>query len=456
MSITSSFQEGPLISSGPMSTALPGLGVNVGFELQASVTEGRHKVCAYGIDRTGDRNRLLGCEDVGTAVAPPPDDPEPPGASTSSPIGWLDSSTLTGNTLQIRGWTLDPDTSKSINVHVWVNGQFHSGFRADTHRADVERVHGLGSLHGFNRSLSLYPGSNRVCIYGIDATGDSNGLIKCVTTVVPFDEGSVVTPSGIVLPVIDTRSNSWLVMTPCTNHAELNFSDGTLISQVDIVIDPGHGGSESGASAHGLVEKHLNLDVSRRVEAMLEAQGYTVLTTRYADYRLPLRTRGAVAQSVGAKAFVSIHHNGGATAYRGHPGTMTLYESAFPEARRLGMLLWEEMYNEAKRHPTSWVSSGLTGASTALTPGGSDFFGVHRHTPGIPSVITEWGYLTNSYEAAQLKTSTIKDAEARSIVRALTRFLESSDTGSGNIGSWVRSGSTGTGGTGGCEDPALP
>lgn len=449
------YVDGSFAVGGPATLFRPdvhrvtGLGEFHGFEFEFAASPGSHKVCVYGIDRTGDPNKLLGCRTVSVAGAVE-------STTGSTPIGWLDVAKVEGRAIVVKGWTLDPDTTVSIGVHVYVNGKFHSGFRADRSRPDVDRVFGLGEFHGFNQTLGLLPGWHTVCLYGIDRTGDRNALIDCAAAVIPFSDGAVTTASGVVLPVLETQSDGWLVYTPCTRTYHIGFDDASLISDVDVVLDPGHGGTESGAAANGLVEKTLNLDLSRRVKSRLEAAGYTVILTRYADFRLPLKTRGAIAQGVHAEVFVSIHHNGGATTFDGHPGTMTLYQHDLPESKRLAMVLWEAMYNKALQYPTAWVSTGLTGASTALTSSGNDFFGVHRHTPNIPSVITEWGYLTNSYEADQLKTTTVKNAEAQAIASAIVDWFETSNPGSGHIGSWVRTGSTGTGGTGGCVDPTLP
>lgn len=450
------YVDGSFAVGGPATLYRPdvhrvtGLGEFHGFRFQFSASPGSHKVCVYGIDRTGDPNKLFGCRTVSVTGAVESSD------AGSTPIGWLDVAEVKDRAIVVKGWTLDPDTTESIGVHVYVNGKFHSGFRADRSRPDVDRVFGLGELHGFNQTLALLPGWHTVCLYGIDRTGDRNALIDCAFAVIPFSDGAVITASGVVLPVLETRSDGWLVYTPCTNTYHLGFDEASLITDVDVVLDPGHGGTESGAAANGLVEKTLNLDISHRVKSRLEAAGYTVILTRYADFRLPLKARGAIAQGVHAEVFVSIHHNGGATAHLGRPGTMTLYQHNLPESRRLATLLWEEMYNEAREHPTQWVANSLTGASTRLSTSGGDFYGVHRYTPDIPSVITEWGYMTNSYEAAQLKTDTVKNAEADAITRAIVKWFETSEMGSGDIGSWTGSWSPGTGGTGGCVDPSLP
>jgi N-acetylmuramoyl-L-alanine amidase len=381
-------------------------------------------------------------------------------AAGSVPVGVVDVVEVVGGGVRVAGWAMDPDVVESTTVHVYVDGRHVAIFSADGMRSDVGAAFGNGDRHGFDGVVSVGAGSHSVCVYGIDLTGDANRRLGCESFWRPPGDGETLgalrTSSGIVMPVVGDAGDRYVVKTACFNDLLVEKGRYEFIPAARVVIDPGHGGGESGAAANGLVEKHLNLDISLRVEAILEARGYSVELTRRSDYRVPLATRGEIAESLGAEAFVSIHHNGGATTRAGTPGTMTLYQHDLPESRRLATLLWEEMRNAALRHPTSWVSNSLTGASSRLSSPGKDFYGVHTRTPYIPSVITEWGYITNSYEAAQLKTETVKNAEAKAIADAIVRWFATSDTGSGDIGTWTDNTSIGTGGTSGCVDPVLP
>jgi N-acetylmuramoyl-L-alanine amidase len=78
-----------------------------------------------------------------------------------------------------------------------------------------------------------------------------------------------------------------------------------------IVIDPGHGGHDTGTiGPHGLEEKDLVLDVSRRLGKLLEARmGAEVIFTRKDDTFIPLETRTSIANQEEADLFVSVHAN---------------------------------------------------------------------------------------------------------------------------------------------------
>jgi N-acetylmuramoyl-L-alanine amidase len=83
---------------------------------------------------------------------------------------------------------------------------------------------------------------------------------------------------------------------------------GLVISR--IVIDPGHGGHDPGATGKGVTEAELVLDVALRLEQLLEAQpGTEVVLTRRTDEYVPLQDRTELANRVGADLFLSIHAN---------------------------------------------------------------------------------------------------------------------------------------------------
>ena len=76
-----------------------------------------------------------------------------------------------------------------------------------------------------------------------------------------------------------------------------------------IVIDPGHGGSDSGAVGNGLKEKSVVLATSKKLGALLQKRGYKVLYTRTTDVFINLRSRTAFAARKNADMFISIHAN---------------------------------------------------------------------------------------------------------------------------------------------------
>ncbi|MFZ5631759.1 MAG: N-acetylmuramoyl-L-alanine amidase [Bacillota bacterium] len=111
-----------------------------------------------------------------------------------------------------------------------------------------------------------------------------------------------------------------------------------------IVIDPGHGGSDPGGMAGRLVEKDLNLDISRRVADKLAAYEAEVLFTRQGDTTVGLKERADIANSGPAGFFLSIHCNsGGGEGFESyvHPGapaaTLNIREKLHREVARFAL-----------------------------------------------------------------------------------------------------------------------
>src|SRR4029077_6386393 len=76
-----------------------------------------------------------------------------------------------------------------------------------------------------------------------------------------------------------------------------------------VVLDPGHGGQDSGAMCGGILEKDLTLDVAQRVDRLLNSEGIATLMTRVGDTYVSLADRAAFANRLRKCIFVSIHFN---------------------------------------------------------------------------------------------------------------------------------------------------
>jgi hypothetical protein len=137
-------------------------------------------VCVYGLNSGSGRNALLGCR---TVDVPP-----------SSPIGNVDGQNLSGTTLTLSGWALDKDDlTAALQVRVQVNGTTKAtNWTGVVHgavlRPDIDAAFpGAGNDHGWRVAVPLTSGSNQVCAYGRDLSGNApNGLLgACRNVTVP-------------------------------------------------------------------------------------------------------------------------------------------------------------------------------------------------------------------------------------------------------------------------------
>jgi N-acetylmuramoyl-L-alanine amidase len=257
----------------------------------------------------------------------------------------------------------------------------------------------------------------------------------------------------------DAVDGRWArILTPCENRVWVKLEDGRVDLVADVVLDPGHGGSEPGAvGPAGLTEKELNLEVARETVDALRAEGIEAVLTRPSDYRTTIASRVAVAAALRPKAFVSIHHNAEPDGPRQGPGSETYYQIKSPESKRLAGLIYEEVVNALSAYEADWVADRDAGAKYRLNTSGTDYYGILRRAAdaGLVASLAELGFLSNPSEEALLQRDDVRRAEAGALTRALVRFLRTDDPGSGFIEPYPRTDPAGPGGgTAGCVDPA--
>lgn len=153
-------------------------------------------------------------------------------------------------------------------------------------------------------------------------------------------------------------------------------------AQITVVLDPGHGGSDTGAiSPHGLYEKNANLLQAEAVRAELVSRGYRVLMTREEDVALVLAERPRLAHTENADAFISIHHNAPAANGDASKARWTGVYSWNPLGERLAAAISRQLGEVFEGEMTS---KGSLHANFAVT-----------RNPEIPSCLVEVDFITS-------------------------------------------------------------
>jgi N-acetylmuramoyl-L-alanine amidase len=267
--------------------------------------------------------------------------------------------------------------------------------------------------------------------------------------------GIVVTPTGIPLAVLrDVGVGRYLVRTPCSGEATVT---GTPITTATVVLDPGHGGGETGAvGPAGTREKDVNLAVAQDAKATLESLGATVVLTRTSDYRITLLSRAAIATALHPMLFVSIHHNAEPDGPHDGPGSETYAQIGVDASHRASGLVWEEVTRALAPYPVAWTGDRDAGAKYRPAKDGGDYYGILRRSRPVPAVLSEAAFLTNPPEEALLRDPKVQQVEGDAIARAVVRFATTQDPGSGFVTPYPRTEPAGNGGGAeGCTDPPL-
>ena len=195
-----------------------------------------------------------------------------------------------------------------------------------------------------------------------------------------------------------------------------------------VVLDPGHGGSDSGTrGARSELEKSFSLDWALRTERMLTNAGWKVFLTRRADVDVSLAERVAVADRVRADLFISLHFNStfpqtqpsGIETYCvtpvGMPSTLARgyaddERAAFPNnAFDAANLDWAFRIHNAVVAETRAHDDGIKRAR---------FMSVLRYQKR-PAVLVEGGFLSNAQDAANIHSAAYREALARALAEAL-------------------------------------
>ncbi|MFN2504382.1 MAG: N-acetylmuramoyl-L-alanine amidase [Acidimicrobiales bacterium] len=275
-------------------------------------------------------------------------------------------------------------------------------------------------------------------------------------TPVPQGPGALITPSGVVVPVVSRESGNWTVTTPCGRTAVV--AGGTFVPSSAIVIDPGHGGTDPGAmSPSGLVEKGVNQAVATYAKAALEAAGVSVLLTRTADYDVELSLRADIAKAVTARAFVSVHHNAEPDEAWPRPGSETYYQIGSADSKRLAGLIYEEVVKALSGFQVAWVADRDAGVK--YRPGRrGDYYAVLRQPAPVVSALVEFAFISNPTEAELVARADVQRLEGEAMARGIVRYLTTNDPGSGFVEPYPRPDPPP--GPGGpppptCPDPAL-
>lgn len=173
-----------------------------------------------------------------------------------------------------------------------------------------------------------------------------------------------------------------------------------------VLIDPGHGGADTGARGPGgLVEKDVNLLVAREVAARLKAAGVAVSLTRLDDHERSAVQRAEMAAAERAVVLVSVHTN--ASARPGMRGTECYFKAGCPDSARLAGLI-QRAVTEACGRPDRGRRAGS--------------FAVLRRSP-VPAVLVELAFISDPEEEALLSTGEFRRAAAGAITAAIRELL---------------------------------
>ena len=199
-------------------------------------------------------------------------------------------------------------------------------------------------------------------------------------------------------------------------------------SNIVVVLDPGHGGSDSGATRGSVYEKNINFKVAQYCKAELEQYcGVTVYMTRTGDTNPSLEKRAQIAANYGANILVSIHQNSGSSSAYGaevyYPNRN--YKPAIgASGEAVADFIQKELVSLGLKDRGTKIRNTANG-STYADGSYSDYYGIIRNSKnlGIPAIIVEHAFLSNASDynnflSSDSKLQKLGIADATGIAKA--------------------------------------
>lgn len=182
-----------------------------------------------------------------------------------------------------------------------------------------------------------------------------------------------------------------------------------------IVIDPGHGGYDSGSvGINKTIEKNTTLSISLRLGAILEKKGFNVIYTRKSDNvtwpsdnKKDLAARAAIANEASADIFISIHLN--TFKMEEVRGTETYYSKENTKGKDIAELIQNQIVKDVKLK------------DRGAQPGN---FSVLKKVTA-PAVLIELGYISNKSDESLLNSISYQNKISEAIAKGIYTYLNS-------------------------------
>jgi len=205
-----------------------------------------------------------------------------------------------------------------------------------------------------------------------------------------------------------------------------------------VILDPGHGGQDSGAIAGGVLEKDLTLDIAQRVHRLLDAQGMMTLLTRSGDSYVSLGDRAQLINRADDALVVSIHLNDGPrpdasgieTYFAAQQATgIPLIASWLPFLQKVA----NPQPNLKSQSLAQFIQQQLVARTQAVNRGtkAQQFYVLAnaRH----PAVLVEGGFLTGKNDIGRLADANYRELLAMGITDGILKYRDTVKALAGNV-----------------------
>lgn len=249
------------------------------------------------------------------------------------------------------------------------------------------------------------------------------GSHECLMNQVKFILSHPVTKMGekIFVSTVDFQKLIDPVLRPNFIRSAGNFQT--------VILDPGHGGSDPGATNALGSEANYNLRLANLVKRNLESKGFRVVMTRNSDKAISLQERVEFANRIRESAiYISLHFNSGGSAARGIE-TFTLSPPGVSHYGR-GVRSDDQVSQAGNHHDSANIALATAVHGAVLQKLGANTFdrGIKRARFSVltgvqhPAILFEGGFMSHPLEAQLIHKPAYQNALAESIVHAIRKY----------------------------------
>ena len=291
-------------------------------------------------------------------------------------------------------------------------------------------------------------------------TVENNGMVVVYVYLKPSVTYQVTSRNGEFQVTLDGGKAVTVQKSYNTPQSQNNNSNNTRITQTQsqsqsgntsrgnkkytIVVDPGHGGHDSGARGNGYNEKDIALQVATRLANNLR-QDYNVIMTRDSDFFVPLDTRAKIGNDANADFFISIHLNSGSSSSAN--GTEVFYfskkdqgsyaaqvakfenkvDGSYGDVPFSDFILNDIFYRKNQKTSQAIAESVLDGLINLTGLRRRGVFGANfavLRGSNSPSILVELGFMNNYSDLSQYLTPEGQERAASTIGDAIRKFFK--------------------------------
>ncbi|MBO6133615.1 MAG: N-acetylmuramoyl-L-alanine amidase [Lachnospiraceae bacterium] len=307
-------------------------------------------------------------------------------------------------------------------------------FKKDTYKLTAKSGQSVTPVMTFEPKITPKSAMNETLVYSIDedlsdyedyiSINEKTGKVKALSKVKSGQTFTILARSKADFSVYATAeiktvgSSSGSDSSGSSSGSSSSSSSSEDADGLVVCLDAGHGGSDGGATKGNTLEKDLNLKLSDMVGEYLEEMGATVYYTRTDDTYVSLTDRTDYAESKDCNLFVSLHCN--STEKSSTKGTCVYYSLKSEVAK-------QSLASHISKAVANALGTTNNGAKTRQGEGGNDYYSVIRTSAakGIPGLIVEHAYISNSDDRKALNDGDKLRAAAKAEAEAIAKYWNS-------------------------------